>query len=185
MDILNVLRNCFATAGPRPYAGETVTQVEHALQCAASAELRGASDSLVAAAFLHDIGHMIDKDGEHLARRGVDARHERQGAEFLGKFFPLAISEPVRLHVAANAYLCAIEPDYHRRLSPVSQRSLELQGGAMSAADADAFRKLPFAEHAVLLRRWDDLAKEVGRKTPSLEHFLAIVEKTVAAPSKA
>jgi phosphonate degradation associated HDIG domain protein len=185
MDVLNVIRNFFVAAGPRPYAGEAVTQMEHALQCAASAESHGASDSLIAAALLHDIGHMIDRDDEHLVRKGVDARHERQGAEFLEKSFPLAISEPVRLHVAAKAYLCAIDPEYHGRLSPVSQRSLELQGGALSAADAEAFRKLSFAEDAVLLRRWDDLAKEVGRKTPSLEHFLAIVAKSVAAPIKA
>jgi predicted HD phosphohydrolase len=128
---------------------------------------------------------MIDKDDEHLARRGVDARHERQGAEFLQESFPLAVSEPVRLHVAAKAYLCFIEPDYHAGLSPVSKRSLELQGGTMSAADADGFRKLPFADDAVLLRRWDDLAKDVGRKTPSLDHFLTVVEKTVSAPSRA
>jgi [1-hydroxy-2-(trimethylamino)ethyl]phosphonate dioxygenase len=185
MDVLDVIRQCFAVAGPRPYAGEAVTQAEHALQCAALAELHGASDALVAASLLHDIGHMLDKHDERLARSGVDARHERQGAEFLEKIFPSAISEPVRLHVAAKAYLCAIDPGYPVRLSPVSKRSLELQGGKMSAADADGFRKLPFADDAVRLRRWDDLAKEVGRKTPSLEHFLAIVEKTVSAPSKA
>jgi [1-hydroxy-2-(trimethylamino)ethyl]phosphonate dioxygenase len=185
MDVLDVIRKCFAVSGPRPYAGEAVTQEEHALQCAAAAESGGASDTLIAAALLHDIGHMIDKDDEQLANRGVDARHERQGAEFLQKSFPPAVSEPVRLHVAAKAYLCSIEPAYHGALSPVSKRSLELQGGTMSAADADGFRKLPFADEAVLLRRWDDLAKEVGRKTPPLDHFLSIVAKTVSAPSKA
>lgn len=185
MDVLNVIRKSFTAAGPRPYAGEAITQAEHALQCATSAEAYGASDALIAAALLHDIGHMIDKDDARLARSGVDARHERQGAQFLEKSFPQATSEPVRLHVAAKAYLCAIDPEYRGQLSPVSQRSLELQGGTMSAADADAFRQLPFAEDAILLRRWDDLAKEVGRETPSLEHFLAIVEKTVVGQGKA
>lgn len=182
MDVLDVIRKCFAVTGPLPYAGEAVTQAQHALQCAHSAESSGASDTLITAALLHDIGHMIDKDDERLALNGVDARHERQGAEFLQASFPPSVSEPVRLHVAAKAFLCAIDPEYHGGLSPVSRRSLELQGGTMREADADAFRKLPFAEDAVLLRRWDDRAKEVGRETPTLEHFLAIAAKTVTAP---
>lgn len=185
MDVLSAIRQSFAVTGLRPYAGEAVTQAEHAFQCAAAAELHGASDALIAAALLHDIGHMIDKNDERLAASGLDARHERQGANFLETSFPPAVSEPVRLHVAAKAYLCAVEPDYHARLSPVSQRSLALQGGTMSATDAEAFRHLPYAADAILLRRWDDLAKEVGRQTPSLEHFLAIVEKTLAGPTKA
>lgn len=184
MDVLDVIRRCFALSGPLPYAGEAVTQGEHALQCAQSAELYGASDTLITAALLHDIGHMIDKDDERLALTGVDARHERQGAEFLQASFPPAVSEPVRLHVAAKAFLCAIDPNYYGQLSPVSRRSLALQGGIMSEADADAFRKLAFAEDAVLLRRWDDRAKEVGRETKTLEHFLGIVEKTLAASPK-
>lgn len=182
---LSDIQSLFEIYGQRPYAGEAVTQAEHALQCAALAELQGASDELIVAALLHDIGHMIDKNDERLAANGKDARHERQGANFLETSFPAAVSEPVRLHVAAKAYLCAVEPDYHARLSPVSQRSLALQGGPMSATDAEAFRHLPFANDAILLRRWDDLAKEVGRQTPSLEHFLTIVEKTLVGRTKA
>jgi predicted HD phosphohydrolase len=36
---------------------EPVTALEHALQCAQLAEWAHADDALVAAAFLHDIGH--------------------------------------------------------------------------------------------------------------------------------
>ncbi|WP_226507202.1 phosphonate degradation HD-domain oxygenase [Pseudomonas sp. MWU16-30317] len=180
MDVLTVIRKCFAVTGPLPYAGEAVTQAEHALQCAQAAQAFGSSDALITAALLHDIGHMLDKDDERLALDGIDARHERQGAEFLETSFPPAVTEPVRLHVAAKAYLCAIDPEYHDRLSAVSRRSLMLQGGAMTTADVNEFRQLPYAADAVLLRRWDDQAKEVGRETQSLEHFLAIVAKTTA-----
>ena len=181
MDVLDTIRKCFAVTGLLPYAGEAVTQAEHALQCAQSAEAYGASDTLITAALLHDIGHMIDKDDERLALNGVDARHESQGADFLQMSFPLAVSEPVRLHVTAKAYLCAIDPQYYGGLSFVSRRSLELQGGTLLEAEVDAFRNQPFAEDAVLLRRWDDLAKEVGRETQPLEYFLAIVAKTLVA----
>jgi len=79
------------------------------------------------------------------------------------------------LHVAAKAYLCLSEPGYFARLSTVSRRSLELQGGIMKALDAQAFIARPYARDAVRMRRWDDLAKEPGRTTPRLDHFLSVV----------
>ncbi len=37
---------------------------------------------------------------------------------------------------------------------------------------AAAFIQQPYAPEAVLLRRWDDLAKEPQAPTPVLEHFI-------------
>jgi phosphonate degradation associated HDIG domain protein len=173
------LRRSFETLGSRPYAGEAITQAEHALQCAQLAESSGASDEVVAAALLHDIGHMVVTDDEDLASRGIDAKHEARGARYLTQWFAPAVTEPIRLHVLAKAYLCGSEPDYYASLSPISKRSLGLQGGPMGVTDAAAFLNEPYAREAVLIRRWDDQAKQVGKTTPDLDHFLRIVQRTV------
>ena len=81
----------------------------------------------------------------------------------------------MRLHVAAKRYLCAIEPAYFGQLSPDSVLSLKLQGGAMSAAEVDAFRALPQSEAAVRLRRFDEAAKVKDLQTPPVAHFMTYV----------
>ena len=106
---------------------------------------------------------------------GVDQRHEESGAEFLARHFPPAVSEPVRLHVAAKRYLCATDPDYFARLSPVSVRSLALQGGPLDAGQAEAFAANPHAADAVRLRQWDEQGKVVGLPTPELAHFAPLL----------
>ena len=57
----------------REHYGEDVSQLDHALQCAALAQADGASDALVAAALLHDIGHLVvDVQADEAYRMGVD-----------------------------------------------------------------------------------------------------------------
>lgn len=144
---------------------ESVTQEEHALQSAQLADEAGASPSLVAAALLHDVGHLL------VARDRVpttDLRHEAEGARSLARWFGPEVTQPIALHVAAKRYLCAVDPTYFDGLSPGSVRSLELQGGPMSEAEVERFAAMPGAEDAVELRRWDDLAKVVGRPTKEL-----------------
>ncbi|MDP3405233.1 MAG: HD domain-containing protein [Brevundimonas sp.] len=139
--------------------GEAVTQMEHALQTADHAQRGGETDAMVAAALLHDIGHLLQKQGEDAADRGVDAMHERIGAAWLAQCFGPAITEPIRLHVEAKRYLTAREPGYGEALSGASRQSLALQGGPMSAAEADAFETLAAFEAAISLRRYDELGK--------------------------
>jgi predicted HD phosphohydrolase len=110
---------------------------------------RRAPASFVAAALLHDVGHLLHDAGEQPAARGIDDRHEEIGAEHLAAFGP-AVAEPVRLHVAAKRYLCATDPGYFGRLSPGSVRSLALQGGVFTPTEVAAFRAQPFAEEAIL-----------------------------------
>ncbi|HEX4637473.1 MAG TPA: HD domain-containing protein [Rhizomicrobium sp.] len=138
--------------------GEGVTQMEHALQSAARAEARACSPSLVIAALLHDVGHLLEKD-EHLAERGADDHHEATGARALARLFGDAVWRPVALHVAAKRYLCLTEPRYLAGLSAASQRSLVLQGGPFSQAQAAAFQRASYWQEAVLLRRFDDMGK--------------------------
>jgi [1-hydroxy-2-(trimethylamino)ethyl]phosphonate dioxygenase len=168
--VVDQLIELLRTKGTRQYGGERVSQCEHALQSASLAAKEGASAALVAAALLHDIGHLLHDEGEQPALRGIDDRHEEIGAEHLLPIFDTAVAEPVRLHVPAKRYLCATDPGYFGRLSPGSVRSLALQGGPFSPDEAAAFRALPFAEDAIRIRQWDEAAKVPGLATPNLEH---------------
>ena len=165
--------------GGADYGSERVTQLQHALQSAALAEAAGAPSALVAAALLHDFGHMIHDLGRNPAARGLDDRHEVRGRDWLGQWFAEDVTGPVRLHVDAKRYLCAVDPGYFGTLSPASVRSLELQGGPFPADLAKSFIGLPHAAAAVELRRWDDCAKESGRPTPDLPHFRRHLEASL------
>jgi len=167
--------------GADRYGGEEVTQLAHALQCATFAQQSGADDSLVAAALLHDIGHLVNPKDEGAAARGIDAAHEKVGAAFLARWFGPAVTAPIAQHVNAKRYLCQAEEGYFARLSDESVRSLAVQGGPYSAEQAAAFRASPYAEAAVALRRWDELAKDPQMKTPSLADFRPVLERALSA----
>jgi len=162
-----------------PSYGEGVTQNEHAVQAAYLAEQSGADAALITAALLHDIGHLLHGLPEDIAEQGVDTQHEALGSAWLSQHFGPEITEPVRLHVAAKRYLCAIEHTYFDALSDASKLSLKLQGGPMSKDEAAAFAELPFARDAVQVRRWDDDAKQIGLETPVFAHFLSYLEAVI------
>ena len=169
--------------GSQRYGGEEVSQLAHALQCANWAQAADASDGLVAAALLHDIGHLIQRPPEDALTEAVDDLHEARGADYLARWFPEAVTEPIRLHVPAKRYLCATETGYFARLSEGSVRSLALQGGPFDEAEARAFIARPFAEDAVRLRRWDEAAKDPEAPLPDLESFRPILSALQGAPS--
>lgn len=184
MDIVERIDRLFATHGHVAYEGarrEAISALEHALQCAQLAEWAHAGESLAAAAFLHDVGHFLA--AEAVARNDhVDDRHEELVVPFLAEGFDAAVTEPVRLHVQAKRYLVRIDDAYARSLSPASVHSLALQGGPMRDDEMERFEDLPFAREAVQLRRWDDLAKEPGRRTPSIDWYLALLEDVRERP---
>jgi phosphonate degradation associated HDIG domain protein len=157
------------------YGSEQVTQLEHALQCARLAGAAGAGVELAAAAFLHDVGHLV-VERPHMIDSEIDDLHQFVGLPFLRGLFGAGVLEPIRLHVDAKRYLCRAEDGYWERLSPASQHSLALQGGPMSGADASAFLRHRFAPDAVRLRRWDDQAKVPGCRTGELKHIAALLE---------
>ena len=168
------VRRLFDTKGGCQYSGEPVTQLEHALQSARLAEQAGAGSALITACLLHDLGHMSNDLGDTPTLRGADDRHQYYGVSALKGMFPDAVLVPIRLHVEAKRFLCATEPGYWESLSQDSKRSLELQGGRHTAAEAAAFIAQPYAADAVKLRRWDDVAKVADRETPDLEYYLTL-----------
>lgn len=179
-DLITTIERLFNERGAARYElndPNGVSQLEHALQCATHAANNGADDALVAAALLHDVGHLI-YDPAAFALDTENDYHEARGAAFLAPFGP-AVIEPVRLHVDAKRYLCTIEPRYFDALSEGSKQSLAFQGGPFSVGQAEAFLDQPHAAQAVLLRRWDERAKVKDETTPSLTHFLHVVERSL------
>jgi len=175
MGVFDEIQQIYDQKGAQSY-GEGVSQMEHALQCAALAEQDGAPPSLVAAALLHDVGHMLHKHDERIAERGVDAKHEAIGGGWLAKRFGPDVAEPVRLHVAAKRYLCAKRPGYFDGLSAASVRSLALQGGPMSGDEVAAFEVEDYYQQALALRQWDEGAKVVGAISPAFDSYRELIE---------
>lgn len=175
--LVEEIRTRFQEKGSDMYAGEAVSQTEHALQAAYAAEQSGEPAELIVAALLHDIGHLLHKHDEDCATQGIDDLHENIGAQWLVRFFPLNVTEPIRLHVAAKRYRCATDADYASRLSPASVLSLELQGGPFNKTEQDQFEQNPWCAAALRLRTYDEAAKVPGLETPDLEYFLTYVQR--------
>ena len=176
MTPIDQIHAAFAKRGYQGY-GEGVSQIDHAIQCGVFAERDGASPALVAAAFLHDIGHLLHDLPDDVAERGIDTQHEAVGSAWLSQYFGPEVTEPVRLHVAAKRYLASIEPGYFDQLSDASKLSLKLQGGPMTSAQTKRFEAERFFTDAVRLRRWDEEGKIVGYQGPAAEHFVAVCRR--------
>ena len=168
---IDEIERLFEARGGESY-GEGVTVLAHSLQAAAAAASADAPPALIAAALLHDLGHLIEEPDDAY---GYHRHHEAGAAWLAGRFGP-EVTEPIRLHVAAKRYLCAVEPAYADELSPASVHSLARQGGPMSPAEIAAFEREPQGAAAVRLRRWDDCAKETGREVPHLVHYRPLLE---------
>ncbi len=179
MSISNEIRDIYSMKAAGRYGLSAVNQLQHGLQAAALAEKQGETAAMIVAALVHDIGHMVHDLGEDPARAGIDDLHEERGAAWLERRFGPEVVEPVRLHVPAKRYLCAVDATYFGKLSEDSIRSLALQGGPMTAAEVAEFETRPFYSQAVRLRRLDEAAKDPTAVTPTLDHFMRYVDEVL------
>jgi phosphonate degradation associated HDIG domain protein len=177
--IIPFIADIFRRRGAESYLGEAVTMSEHMLQGAFFATRDGASDELVAAALLHDIGHHTHDFGEDYIEQGIDNLHDEAGARVLEGFFPQVVVACVRLHVAAKRYLCTTDPTYFDKLSPASVATLKLQGGPMSRIEVAEFQKNTFHQEAVRVRLWDEAGKVPGMKTPPFDYYAPLLQRVV------
>jgi len=169
--IIDFILDLFARRGSEEYMGEAVSMAQHMEQSAACAAAEGASDELVIAALLHDIGHFVGDFPIEALENGIDNLHEVAGARFLETFYPASVTEPIRLHVAAKKYLCAVDKNYIDCLSNASINSLRLQGGPMSPAEVDEFESNPHYLAAVEVRKYDDDGKVAGLDIKPVEDY--------------
>ena len=181
--LADLLLDALARSAATRYEGEVVSELEHALQCAELARDGGADEELQLACLLHDVGrYVVDQslvsDTTERTPVGSSARgHHEVGAELLAPWVPERVAWCVRMHADAKRYLCATEPEYIERLSPVSRHTLRLQGGVMPPSDAARFAEHRWLRDALALRRWDDQAKVIGRKTRSLEDWTPTIRR--------
>jgi predicted HD phosphohydrolase len=168
---------------------EDVSQLDHARQTAAQADAAGAGDALVAAALLHDVGHLLEIADGHQGPDGPDLGHEATGARYLAELFGTAVTRPIALHVRAKRYRCAVDPDYNEQLSAGSRSSLVRQGGPLTGTAIDDFERTAGFADAVQLRGWDEGGKVDGLVDQPLDglvgglvvapfdHFVATLER--------
>jgi phosphonate degradation associated HDIG domain protein len=180
MSLAEEILAIFQKHGSSEYFGESVSMTEHALQAAYFAQADAAPPTLILAALLHDIGHLIDDVPSDISDWTTDAHHERVGGIWLARRFGPEVSEPVRLHVPAKRYLLSVDPEYFARLSPASVVTLKLQGGPMAAHEVAKFEAERSYQEAVRVRRWDDQGKVAGLKTPGLSDYRSLIEELAA-----
>jgi phosphonate degradation associated HDIG domain protein len=174
---LEEIEALYAERGRATY-GEGVTQLDHALQCATLAEAAGAAPSLIVAALLHDVGHMLEAEGD----MSTDDRHEITGARALKPLFDETVRAPIALHVSAKRWLCFKEKDYFAKLSAASKETLKLQGGKFNATQAAGFERHPHWRAAVELRRLDEAGKTPGAEVRSFAHFEPMMRALMVRP---
>ena len=167
--------------GGHAHYGEDVTQMSHALQCAALAKASGASDVMVAAALLHDVGHLIAEvqGNERFDFSSEDDDHEAVGARVLAALFGPAVAKPVALHVTAKRWRCTVEPAYFDTLSRTSKETFIAQGGCLDDEAVRRFEAHPGFHDAVLLRSFDDAGKQPDLELAPLWSYRSVLESLV------
>ncbi len=136
-----------------------------------------APDTLVAAALLHDIGHFTSEFGEYSPHDTIDKLHDAAGAKVLEGFFPSAVTECVRLHVAAKRYLCATDRTYYDKLSEPSQHSLLLQGGPHERDGDRPVPQLGISPRRRSRSTMDDGGKATRVRTMTFDEFRPMLNR--------
>ncbi|MEK6780612.1 MAG: HD domain-containing protein [Bacteroidota bacterium] len=172
--------------GSADYMGEPVSQLEHMSQSAQLAIDEGFDDEVVLASFFHDIGHICVMQNQQNNMGGFGVKsHEKIGADFLRtKGFPETIAKLVENHVQAKRYLTFKYPDYCEQLSEASKKTLEFQGGIMNESEAEAFERDPLFEISILMRKWDELAKETNLPIMPLDQLKIKAQKILHNTNK-
>jgi predicted HD phosphohydrolase len=171
LSIVDFILDLFARRGSDKNMGEPISMAQHMEQTAACAAADGATNDLVIAALLHDIGHFVGDFPFDAPESGIDDLHELTGAKFLETFYPASVTEPIRLHVAAKKYLCTVDEQYFTLLSAASVQSLQVQGGLMTEAEIETFESSPYHQAAIKLRRYDEDGKVSGLDIKSVQSY--------------
>lgn len=179
--VIDEVFDLYEKHGDADYIGEPVSQLEHMSQSAQLAIHEGCDDEVVLAAFFHDIGHICVMQNATNSMDGYGVKsHEKIGADYLRrKGFPERVARLVESHVQAKRYLTYTFPEYYNALSEASKKTLEFQGGKMDRKEAEAFESDEIFETSILLRKWDELAKEIKIPIIDLNEIKERARKTL------
>lgn len=159
-------------ASEQNYIGEAISQQSHALQAADLAQKSGATEEVVLAALLHDIGHLLNAPNEKSMGGFGVVNHEGKAEAFLKDLgFSDKILALVKGHVEAKRYLCTLDEHYFNQLSPASKVTFKYQGGKFSPGEMKSFKDAPWFKEKLDIRGWDEKAKEVIWSGPDLEFY--------------
>lgn len=177
--ILDEVFGLYEKHGADDYIGESISQIEHMCQAAQLAEQMGYDEEIILAAFFHDIGHLVEHvtDNNNMGGYGIK-EHEKLGADYLrARGFSERIAQLVESHVQAKRYLTFAEKGYYEQLSEASRRTLEYQGGIMTAEEAASFENDELFELKIQMRKWDELAKEVNVPLPDTNYYKEMAKR--------
>lgn len=169
--IVQEIFSLYEKHGAGEYAGEKVTQLQHMVQAGELAKQAGYDDEVILAAFLHDIGHILETEHEQMDGFGT-VDHEKVGADFLReRGFSERLARLVENHVSAKRYLTFKDDSYYKSLSDASKKTLEYQGGRMNAAEAKEFEEDELFHEFIAMRKWDEQAKEEDLKLEPIDYY--------------
>ncbi|KAG2206974.1 hypothetical protein INT47_008443 [Mucor saturninus] len=186
-DTVDTVFKVLVDGSKQDYIGEKISQLEHSLQAACSAQEAKADEETILAALLHDIGQFTTSaDHKQMLCDASDVDpsapkkqisvgitgHERIGAQYLSNLgFSEKVCILVESHVPVKRYLTGKYPDYYDGLSGASKLSLKYQGGPYTQDQIEQFETDPFFKLKVQVRQWDDAAKVVDLQVPNLESY--------------
>jgi phosphonate degradation associated HDIG domain protein len=182
-DAIDFILAFYAKYSDQAYIGENISQLEHALQSAHLARQASASEELIAAALLHDIGHL--NFGNEDFKNSMDGYgtvgHERIGARLVRELgFPQAVADLIIGHVEAKRFLVFKHPSYLQNLSHASLETLKRQGGPMTGEEAASFEANPLHKDMLRLRAWDDQAKVENWEVPALTTYVGLLQNLLS-----
>ena len=178
-EVVPFIMDLFPRRGAEEYMGEPLSMAQHMEQTAACAVAGNASNELIVAALLHDIGHFVGDFPIDALENGIDNDHENVAAEFLAPYFPQSVTEPIRLHVPAKKYLCATDKNYFDQLSDASKQTLVVQGGIMNSEEVKQFETNRYYREAVQLRKYDDNGKVANKTIHPIIHYQSLLSSLI------
>ena len=164
IELFKTIEELYTNYGNAHYMiGEKITQTDHALQAAYLADRCKASEEVILALLVHDIGQITNKalvgntSSLHLS-------HDEAGYIWLKKHgFSEFVCDFAKYHTLAKIILCELNPGYFETLSKASQESYHVQKNKFSDPSyqefIDGFLSHPRLEDFLFARRCDDFAK--------------------------
>lgn len=184
--IITKIISLYEKNGASNYIGENLSQTEHMIQSAMLAEDAKESPQVIIAAFLHDIGHLIELQNNSVQMELLGVQnHEEIGREYLLKMgISKKIANLVGNHVKSKRYLTQTDPSYFSTLSEASKKTFIFQGGAMNETEMKEFELDELFAESIRLRKYDDQAKIPDLKIKSLDYYAKMMMNHLDLSSK-